>query len=558
MLQVNHVSKSYGAQTILEDVTFIVHRSERIALIGPNGCGKTTLLRIISGLEKADSGTISLASGSTIGYLPQGMELSLDHTLADVARSGIAGYENARQMVTRMETALAQASAEALPQVLAEYDAALGQFEALGGYRVEHRCEQVLAHLGLAGLEPDLPVRSLSGGQKTRLGLARLLVAEPDLLLLDEPTNHLDIGALEWLERFLASYKGAVLMVSHDRVFLDHCVSGVVAIDEKTHTAACCAGGYTDYAEARKKGLQKQWAEWQDQQVKIRQLEDSIRHVSERANRYQNLSKDDFQRRKSKMVMRKATAQSTRLQRYIDSEDRVEKPVTGWQLKIDFGQMPRGGQEVIVMHDVGHTYDGEHWLFRQSTLILRHGERIVLVGPNGCGKSTLLKAIAGQITLTEGEVRIGSNIRIGYMPQEQETLDPTLTPMHVVQAARPITETEARNFLHLFLFAGDEVFTPVSALSHGERSRLLLAKLVLGGANCLVLDEPLNHLDITSRERIEEALAQFPGTILVTTHDRAFIDQFAKGLWTIANGVLRQYIDHAEMEGHRQTNAPGG
>ncbi len=551
MLQVNHVSKSYGVQTILEDVTLIVNRGERIALIGPNGCGKTTLLRIITGLEQADSGAVSLASGLTIGYLPQGMELSPEHTLAEAVRSGVAGYEPARQKVARLETAMADASAEALPRILTEYDAALEHFESLGGYQLEHRCEQILAHLGLGELEADLPVRNLSGGQKTRLGLARLLIAEPDVLLLDEPTNHLDIEALEWLEGFLASYRGAVLMVSHDRVFLDRCVSGLVAIDEKTHTATFYSGNYTDYAEARVSQLQKQRAQWQDQQVKIRQLEDSIRHVSERANRYQNLSKDDFQRRKSKMVMRKATAQSTRLQRYIDSEERVEKPIAGWHLKIDFGQMPRGGQEVIVLRDAGHTYDGDRWLFRQSTQMLRHGERIVLVGPNGCGKSTLLKAIAGQIALAEGEVKIGANIRIGYMPQEQETLDPTLTPLRVVQDATSITETEVRNFLHLFLFAGDEVFTPVGALSHGERSRLLLAKLVIGGANCLVLDEPLNHLDIVSRERIEEALESFPGAILSTTHDRAFIDQFATGLWTIADGAIRQYIDRAEMEAHR-------
>jgi ATPase subunit of ABC transporter with duplicated ATPase domains len=379
----------------------------------------------------------------------------------------------------------------------------------------------------------------LSGGQKTRLGLARLLIAEPDVLLLDEPTNHLDIQAIEWLEGFLASYKGAVLMVSHDRVFLDRCVSGIVAIDAKTHMATFYSGGYSDYLAAREGQIEKQWSQWQDQQVKVRQLEDSIRQVSDRANRYQSLSKNDFQRRKSKMVMRKATAQSSRLRRYIDSEERVEKPIAGWHLKIDFGQMPRGGQEAIILRDVGHAYDGDRWLFRDATLTLRHGERIVLVGPNGCGKSTLLKAIAGHITPAEGEVKIGANIRIGYMPQEQETLEPALTPLHIVQDAASMSETEARNFLHLFLFAGDEVFTSASALSHGERSRLLLAKLVLGGANCLVLDEPLNHLDIISRERIEEALEGFPGAILVTTHDRAFIDQFATGTWTIVDGTIR-------------------
>ena len=324
----------------------------------------------------------------------------------------------------------------------------------------------------------------------------------------------------------------------------------MVAIDERTHTAAIYAGGYSDYAEARDKALERQLAQWQDQQDKVHQLEASIRQVSARADRYQNISKDDFQRRKSKMVMRKATAQSARLQRYLESEDRVDKPIAGWNIKLDFGQTPRGGQEVIVLQNAGHSYDGQRWLFREAALTVQHGERIVLVGPNGCGKSTLLKAIAGHIDLAEGKTKIGANIHVGYMPQEQETLDPDLTPLSLVQSVAGINETETRNFLHLFLFAGNEVFTPVGALSYGERSRLLLAKLVLGGANCLVLDEPLNHLDIMSRERLGEALATFPGTMLITTHDRAFIDRFATGLWTIIDGELRQFVDRADMEVH--------
>ncbi|MBN1312049.1 MAG: ABC-F family ATP-binding cassette domain-containing protein [Anaerolineae bacterium] len=550
MLQVSHISKSYGIQTVLEDVTFVLNKGERLALIGPNGCGKTTLLRIITGLEQADAGTVSLGSDLVIGYLPQGLELSSEQTIDEAMRSGIAGYQPARQDLERLEIAMSDAGSEALPAILSQYDEALERFEALGGYVLEHRCEQTLAHLGLGDLDTGQSVGSLSGGQKTRLGLARLLAAEPDILLLDEPTNHLDIKAIEWLEEFLLSHRGAVLLVSHDRTLLDRCVSGVVAIDEKTHTAAVYSGGYIDYAEARDKALEKQWAQWQDQQEKVHQLEESIRKVSARADRYQNISKDDFQRRKSKMVMQKATAQSARLQRYIESEDRVDKPITGWNIKLDFGHTPRGGQEVIVLCNAGHSYDGCRWLFRGADLMVQHGERIVLVGPNGCGKSTLLKAVVGHIDLAEGEVKIGANIHVGYMPQEQETLDPNLTPLGLVQSVSAINETEARNFLHLFLFAGDEVFTPVGALSYGERSRLLLAKLVLGGSNCLVLDEPLNHLDIMSRERLGEALATFPGTMLITTHDRAFIDRFATGLWTIINGALRQFVDRADMEAH--------
>ncbi|MBN1430117.1 MAG: ABC-F family ATP-binding cassette domain-containing protein [Anaerolineae bacterium] len=551
MLQINHLSKSYGIQTVLEDVNFVLNRGERLALIGPNGCGKTTLLRIIAGLEQADSGAVIRESGLVIGYLPQGLELSPDHTIAEAARSGIEGYQDARQEIERLEIAMGDASREALPAILSRYDVALERFEALGGYALDHHCEQILAHLGLSDLDADLPVGHLSGGQKTRLGLARLLVAEPDILLLDEPTNHLDIEAIEWLEEFLSSHRGAVLMVSHDRALLDRCASGIVAIDEKTHTATAYSGGYSDYLAACETAIQKQWAQWHDQQDKIQQLEESIRRVSDRADRYQSMSKNDFQRRKSKMVMQKAMAQSERLHRYIEAEDRVEKPVAGWYLKLDFGRMPRGGQEVIVLRNAGHSYDNHRWLFRGATLTVQHGERIVLVGPNGCGKSTLLKAIAGQLNPAEGQVKIGANIHVGYMPQEQETLDPALTPLSLAQSVAAISETEARNFLHLFLFAGDDVFTPVGVLSYGERSRLLLARLVLGGANCLMLDEPFNHLDIISRERIGEALDGFPGTMLITTHDRAFIDRFATGIWSMSDGAIKQYIDRADMEARR-------
>jgi ATP-binding cassette subfamily F protein 3 len=550
MLQISHVSKSYGVQPVLEDISFVLNRGERLALVGPNGCGKSTLMRIIVGLEPADSGTVSLDSALALGYLPQGLELPANYTLAEVVRSGVEGYEMARREVARLEMAMGEANSETLPLILAQYDAALTRFDALGGYDLEYRCEQILGHLGLGEVAQDLPVGSLSGGQKTRLGLARVLVAEPDILLLDEPTNHLDIEAIEWLEGFLAGYRGAVLMVSHDRILLDHCVSGIVAIDEKTHSSTCHPGNYSDYVASHEIALEKQWMQWQDQQDKIHQLETSIRSVAARADHYQNLSKNDFQRRKSKMVMQKASAQSTRLQRYLESEERVDKPVAGWHLKLDFGQAPRGGQEVIILRRAGHSYDGHRWLFRDATLTVRHGERIVLVGPNGCGKSTLLKAIAGQMALAEGEAQTGANIQVGYMPQEQETLNPSLTPLEVVQKAAPISETEARNFLHLFLFAGDEVFTKVGALSFGERSRLLLARLVLGGANCLLLDEPLNHLDIISRDKIGEALLSFPGTMLITTHDRAFIDQLATGLWTIADGTIRQYVDRDDMEAH--------
>jgi ATP-binding cassette subfamily F protein 3 len=545
MLQLIDISKSYGGKTILDGISFVVNAGERIGLVGPNGCGKTTLLRIITGEEHPDSGSVAIKHGETISYLLQSPAFASDQTVIETLRSGIPGYIEARRHIEALESAMAAAAD--LDAVLAQYDTATIQFEALGGYSVDHRAETLCAHLGLGDVGGDTPVALLSGGQQTRLGLARLLLSEPSILLLDEPTNHLDLAALEWLESFVAAYRGAVLIVSHDRVFLDRTVSGIVEIDELTHQAGIYTGSYTDYAQAKRRGREKQQAAWTDQQEDIRRAEAAIRRISGRADRYQNQSQNDFQRRKARVLMRKATAQKTRLQRYIDAEERVEKPRLTWSLKVDFGEMPRGGQEVIRLENAGHSYDGERTLFKGADLLLLHGERIVLLGPNGCGKSTLMQAVVGQLTLSAGAVHIGTNVRIGYMPQKQESLDPAIAPFGLIQSVMPVGETEVRNFLHYFLFAGDDVFIPVGNLSSGQRSRLLLAKLIAQGANCLVLDEPLNHLDIPSRENFEAALDAFPGTILITTHDRAFIDRFATGIWAYQDGTIRRNTDRREM-----------
>lgn len=538
MLQLTHVSKSYGAQTILDDVSFVVNAGERVGLVGPNGCGKTTLLRIIAGQAQPDRGVVSLRA--SVGYLPQGIALDDARTVGEYVRAGVTEYDEARARVEALAAQLAQS-----PELIAQYGEAVARFEALGGYAVEHRIEEILAGLGL-DVPQDALIAKLSGGQRTRVGLACLLLAEPNLLLLDEPTNHLDIDALEWLERFLADYRGAAIIVSHDWAFLDATISRILELDEQTHRVTEYAGNYSIYAATKARERDKQWAAWKDQQAEIRRIEADIARTKAQAQRTEQRTKNDQLRRYAKKVAKKAKAREHRLRRYLDSQERVDKPQQTWKMKLEFGAMPRGGQIVVTLNDLGCAF-GERWLFRHANLTLQHGERIALVGPNGSGKTTLLRIIAGELAPSEGGVHIGSNVRVGYMPQEQETLDAHTMPLEIIRALAPMSETEARHFLHFFLFEGDEVFTRVGALSYGERARLLLARLVVSGANCLLLDEPINHLDIPSRARFQSALDAFPGTVLIAVHDRAFIDRFAVGIWAVEEGVVRRYVDRFEL-----------
>ena len=545
MLQVNRLSKSYNIQAVLEEVSFIINTGDRVGLVGPNGSGKTTLLRIITGIEQADSGHVNLADGATIGYLAQGLEAAFGATIGEVVRSGIAGLQVAQRQVDALSEQLSANPTST--QILNAYGEALERFEALGGYGIEHRIEPILAGLGLSDVRLDAPIQQLSGGQRTRVGLARLLVSEPNLLLLDEPTNHLDISALEWLEDFLEGYRGAALIVSHDRAFLNNTVTRILALDARTHRLQEYEGDYTDFELTKASERDRQWMVWKDQQDEIARLQAAARHMRSIAQFRKGGKADSgdkfaggkhgFFANRGLATVRKGKVIEQRIEKLL-SEDKVDKPQGSWQMKLDFGEMTRGGQIVVALEDAGHAF-GDHLLFQHVNLTLRHGDRVALIGPNGSGKTTLLRAIVGQLALTSGQVRTGSSVRIGYMPQEHETLDPEDTPLSTIQQLSPMAETEARNFLHYFLFEGDDVFVPVKSLSYGERARLILARLVVSGVNCLVLDEPVNHLDIPSRERFEAALDAFPGTVLVAVHDRAFIERFASALWVIEDGTIR-------------------
>jgi len=543
MLTVSNLSLRFpGADApLFQDVSFTVNPGERVGLIGPNGSGKTTLLRAILGELATLTGSVQRhPSDLRVGYLPQGLAARAGASVRDVLYPQAAALRDAEAEVERLAGLLGSAGDERLREIAAAYDAALRRLESLSHQAEAGGAERVLAGLGLADLALDMPVNTLSGGQKTRLGLAALLLGDPQLLILDEPTNHLDVSALEWLEAWLRGFPGGALIVSHDRTFLDETVTQVVALSGGT--GRVFPGSYSAYAAAVRSEHDKQWARWRDQQVEIARLEADMRRTMARAVRKENATNNDVQRRYAKKVAKRAKSKETRLRRYQDDATRVEKPGQNWGLKLDFGDLPSTGQDVVFLDDLAVGYAGQPPLLSNLTLTLRAGERVAVLGPNGHGKSTLLKTIVGALPPRAGRVRIGASVQIGYLAQEQEILDPRANALDTIQAAAPLNHTEARSFLHYFLFAGDDVFTPVARLSFGERARLMLAVLVAQGANLLVLDEPINHLDVPAREQFEQALDAFQGSVLAVVHDRYFVDRFASTVWHVADGALREEV----------------
>jgi len=546
MLTVNRISKTYGDHVVLREVSFTINSGERVGLVGPNGCGKTTLLKIILGQERADAGSWQLAPGIRVGYLAQSLTAPPGPaaTVQTYLEMNLGDPAQAEAEVERFAVALA-ATPERV-EVQQQYEAALDRLQTLSQSVDPGRIEATLEHLGLGGLPRSTPLAALSGGQKTRLALALVVLSQPQLLLLDEPTNHLDLEMLGWLEDWLHHFRGAALVVSHDRMFLDHVAATILELEPETHGLRAYPGNYADYLETKAAEHERQFSAWRDQVVEIRRQKQDIARTKEQARQVERtrfpklVGVGDHQRRLAKKVARKALSREKKLKRYVESDERVEKPKLGWQMKLNFDEAPISGRDVLTLEALTIGYHSA--LLSDIHLTLRSGERIVLLGANGAGKTTLARTIAGQVLPLAGRVRLGAGVRLGYFAQEQEKLRPELNALTTLQAFSGQSETELRNFLHYFLFKGEEVFTPVAELSFGERARLALAALVAQGCNFLLFDEPLNHLDLPARERFEQALTAFEGTALVITHDRYFIQRFATGVWQVEAGTVRGYV----------------
>jgi ATP-binding cassette subfamily F protein 3 len=540
MLVVNGITKRYGDQTILEDVSFAVNRGDRVGLIGPNGCGKTTLLRIIAGLGRPDRGSVAFQpKGLRIGYLPQGLYVPEDTLIGDLLEPERGELAKVETELARISDQIARAEVDEAEALMAVYDRTLDRLTSLSLQVGESHTENVLATLGLQNLELSTPVHELSGGQKTRLSLAKVLLSDAQLLLLDEPTNHLDIEMLEWLESWLARFEGGTLIVSHDRTFLDQTVNQILDLDETTHTVRMYDGNFSAYLAMHLTEREKQMAAYRDQEYEIRGMRQDIARTKEQARRVERSTINDQQRRYAKKVARKATSREKKLTRYIKSDERVEKPREGWRMKLEFAKPKHRGQDVLVTEDLAIGYPGFEPLLVDVNLHLLAGARVALTGANGLGKTTLLRTISGSMDPSAGRVHLGPSIQLGYMAQEQEVLDLDRSALALIREAAPMSETEARAFLHFYLFSGDEPLRPISSLSYGERARLMLAHLVAEGSNFLLLDEPINHLDIPSRSMFEAALSRYDGTVVAVVHDRYFIQSFATEVWVIEGGGVK-------------------
>jgi ATP-binding cassette subfamily F protein 3 len=538
MLQVTQLSKTYGLDPILEDINFTLNLGDRFGLVGINGTGKSTLFRIIVGEESADKGSVNFFPPTLrIGYLPQGMNIDDNSSIGSFLGGALEELSELEEELGRLANSLANYSDNQVDQL--RFDYILNRINLI--HEIQHQTPVFLNTLGLGDYDLATPVCHLSGGQKTRLMLSKVLMQNPQLLILDEPTNHLDIGMLEWLENWINQFQGAVLIVSHDRTFLDHTVNGILDLDEHSHRITYTNGNYSEYLDQKIAKQDKQLQVYQDQLDEIDRLRRAASEMRSKA-KYRKGGKTDpsktdgfsigFFANRTKETIQKAKNIEKRVEKLMN--DGVEKPARTWQMRVDFLETANSGRDVLVLDDLSIGY-GNLDLVNQIDLILRYGERVALIGNNGSGKTTFIKTILGEIPVLKGNFRLGSQVQIGYMSQEQSELDPESNVLETISKKLSQNETENRSFLSKYLFKGDDVFKQVKKLSFGERARLSLACLVAQGCNFLILDEPINHLDIPSRTQFEKALSEFEGTILAVVHDRYFIERFATQIWEVRN-----------------------
>lgn len=521
ILECNHIFKSFGETTILKDASFHINEGERVAMVGINGAGKTTMLRIIMGEYDADEGEVIHGKNTTIGYLPQQQgyhsDLSIYEELLAVKKDVIDLDRQIRQLEEKMSSL----SGPELEQTLNQYHRLQTTFENGDGYTYKSKVLGVINGLGFGGEAMHQCINHLSGGQKTRVALGKLLLTEPDLLILDEPTNHLDMESIQWLETYLINYKGSVLVVSHDRYFLDRIAQKIVELDHGKVTSF--KGNYSDYSVKKAALRETLIHQYYNQQQQIRHQEQVITKLRQ------------FNREKS---IKRAESR----EKMLNKMDRLEKPVE-YEKNMSFSLEPSclSGKDVLSVTDFAKSF-GEKHLFSHVDFEIKRGEKVAIIGQNGTGKTTLLKMINGMVPVDEGEAVTGSNVEIGYYDQEHSVLHPEKTIFQEIQDDYPdLNHTQIRNVLAAFLFTGDDVLKPIHQLSGGEKGRVSLAKLMLSKANFLLLDEPTNHLDITSKEILETAINNYTGTVLYVSHDRYFINKTATRILDLTHEQILSY-----------------
>lgn len=541
LLSLQGVTKSFGTNEVLKGVSFTLQDGERMGLVGVNGCGKSTLMKIIAGLEHLDDGLITMQKGLKLGYLAQQGQVDENRTVLEELESVFAPVVAMEEQLRALERQMADAASDEtlLHRLGSQYDQLTREFERRNGYGWRSTVQGVLAGLGFRKEQQGQRAALLSGGERTRLCLGRMLLSEPDLLLLDEPTNHLDLKSIAWLEKYLHDYKGAVLIISHDRYFMDHVCDRIGEL--LLGTVECYAGNYTSYSAQRAERFEIRMKAYELQQKEIARQEAIIA-------RYRM-----FNREKS---IRAAESREKRLEKM----ERLEKPQDESAIHFHFDVRRRTGDDVLMVDELEKGYDGRT-LFQHVKMHLRAGDRVALIGDNGVGKSTLFKCLIGEERPDAGTIRLGAGVDIGYYDQHQAHLHESKTVLDEVwDDFRRLDQTEVRGALGKFLFTGDEVLMPVSTLSGGEKGRVALTKLMLRRDNLLLLDEPTNHLDMDSREVLEDALSDFPGTILAISHDRYFINRFATKVLVLEEGGIKEYLGNYDdyFEKINREQAPDG
>ena len=508
----SNVEKHFGKKVLFEKADMAIFEGERVGFIGANGAGKTTLFKMLTGQVQPDVGTVAVSKGTRVGYLVQNPSFDLDSTVLDEAELGFAELHDLSHKMRDLEHKMAETTGEQLEKVLEKYQTVQHAFDIAGGYAWQHKMEATLLGVGLGRETWEQKVSVLSGGQRSRLALAKLLLSEPELLLLDEPTNHLDLAAIEWLENYLADFKGAVVIISHDRYLLDRLATRIVWLNRAKLDSY--PGNYSAYVGQRELHEQTQQRAYELQQKDIAKQQEFVRRF------------------KAGQRSKEAKGREKRLERLLESDEVVQKVAVQHKINLSLNTSQRAGDRVLQIRELSKSF-GQLKLWDNISLEIARGERVGIIGPNGSGKTTLLKVLMGTESADAGNFKWGANLNIGYYDQRLDMLKPKHTLMDTIQEGRNVSDKSAREVLALMLFRNDDLPKTVEMLSGGEKARVRLAQLLMDKPNVLVLDEPTNHLDIASREALESALGGFEGTILCVSHDRYFLDHAVERLWVV-------------------------
>ncbi|OPJ57830.1 ribosomal protection-like ABC-F family protein [Clostridium oryzae] len=523
-LSIDKLKKYYGAAMVLDELSFNIQTGERVGIIGENGCGKSTLCKILMGIEPYEQGEIAIRKGATLGYLEQMPVYEETATVIDVLNLAFEEIDSIYKQMQILEDKLSEADTDHMEGLLDKYSKLQESYETLGGYEKEEKLSKVMEGLKISEKFSHKLFSALSGGEKTTVILAKILLENPNILLLDEPSNHLDLDSMEWLENYLNNYKGTVLIISHDRYFLDNVVTKIIEIEDMK--AETYLGNYSYFYDEKQRRLELQYEAFLNQQKKIKSMEKTISQLRDWGNRGDN---EKFFKRAASM------------EKALDKIERMDKPIMEREaIKINLQTAERSGKDAIVAKGLCKRFE-DKILLRNAELLVRSKERVALIGNNGCGKSTFIKMLLGQLEPDSGKVVLGSSVKLGYLPQNVQFKNEDSTVLENFMEDIIITQGKARAYLAKYLFYGEDVFKKVSSLSGGEKSRLRLAVIMFHEINMLILDEPTNHLDITSRRELEEILKEFTGTIFFISHDRYFINAVAERIIELAEGRFTSY-----------------